>query len=170
MNKILLAAMLFCCNVQAGVLVIGDSISAQVHSWPTHLRDMTGDNVMVMAQNGRTIRDFTLPNDLVAMPNVDTVVYFLGANDVIKRTPIRTVAERALTQLRFLKDRNFRVIVVLVPDFGDVSQVNRILGNKARGLKMEIITLDWDSSLTYDGIHPLRSLSRQIASQIFNAI
>ena len=169
MRAILFLLAVLSTNAMAGVLVIGDSMSAQVNSWPAYYREYTGDNVMVMAQNGRTIRDFTMPNGLVAMPNVDKVIYFLGTNDRLAGIPQSTIASRSLTQLRFLKDRGFTVTVVLMP--GD-SVVNRVLRAKAKGLRMGLIDLSpiWDNSLTYDGIHPKPELSRMIAQCVITAL
>ena len=166
---IILALVTMAMPAMSGVLVIGDSISAQVDSWPAYYREYTGDNVMVMAQNGRTIRDFTLPNDLAAMPNVDKVIYFLGTNDRLAGIPQPTIAARSLTHLRFLKDRGFSVTVVLMP--GD-SVVNKVLRAKAKGLRMEIIDLSpiWDNRLTSDTIHPLPELSRTIADYIITSL
>ena len=156
----------------SGILVIGDSISAQPDSWPAVIRESTGKHIMVMAQNGRTARDFTLPADLRSDSNMDTAIYLLGANDALQRTRPALFAERVLTQLRFLKDRGFRVLVVLVPEFADresdVIKINKILIRKANGLKLEIVDLMpvWDNRLTYDTIHPVPALSRQIATVI----
>ena len=159
-------------ETHAGVLVIGDSMSAQATSWPTYLRENTRQNVQVMAQNGRTIRDFTLPNDLHADNNITTAVYLLGGNDAFQATPDHVLAERVLTQLRFLKDRGFKVVVVKVPEFTmsvrQVRRVNNIILRKARGLKLKVVDLApvWDTDLTSDTVHPLPALSRAIAEHI----
>ena len=153
----------------AGTLVIGDSISAQVTSWPTYYREMTGKHVMVIAQNGRTIRDFTLPNDLRAEDSLDEVFYFLGANDAFQSTRLPLLKERVMTHLRFLKDRGFKVTVILVPEFAgrevSAKKVNTILIRKAKALNMRVVDLMpvWDTVLTSDTVHPLPKLSRIIA-------
>ena len=159
-----------------GTLVIGDSISAQLDSWPSFVREQTGKNVMVMAQNGRTARDFTLPADLRADGNIDTAVYFLGTNDALQKTKPALYQERVLTQLRFLKDRGFRVIVVLIPEFvnreTDVRKINNVLIKQATNLKLETVSLApiWDTSLTSDTIHPTPALSREIAYAVMEIL
>ena len=159
-------------SAYAGTLVIGDSISAQVTSWPSYYRELTGKHVMVIAQNGRTIRDFTLPNDLRAEDNLDNVFYFLGANDAFQSTRLPLLKERVITHLRFLKDRGFKVTVILVPEFAgrevSVRKVNAILVKKAKALNMPVVDLMpvWDTSLTSDTVHPLPELSKIIASYL----
>ena len=65
--------------VQAkGVVVIGDSLSATEDSWPTYIY---GHHFSLMAQGGRTIRDFDIPRDIFSGFPFTTAVYFLGAND-----------------------------------------------------------------------------------------
>ena len=175
MKYILMILVLISPITHAGVLVIGDSMSAQATSWPTYYRQITGENVKVMAQNGRTIRDFTLPNDLHADGNIDTAIYLLGGNDMFLKTGPFMLAERVLTQLRFLKDRGFRVIVIKVPEFSgrekEIRKINGIIVRKARGLRLEVIDLMpvWDTSLTSDTVHPLPALSRRIADYLYNA-
>ena len=175
MKYIILIAALLAPLANAGVLVIGDSMSAQSTSWPTYYREYTGDNVMVMAQNGRTIRDFTLPNDLKADGNIDKVYYLLGGNDAFQSTPTNLLANRVLSQLRFLKDRGFDVTVILVPEFANkerqVRRVNNVLKKKAAGLRIKTIDLMavWDTSLTSDTVHPLPALSRIIADYIVSS-
>jgi len=176
MRAILFLLAVLSTNAMAGVLVIGDSMSAQVNSWPAYYREYTGDNVMVMAQNGRTIRDFTLPNDLHADGNIDTAIYLLGGNDMFMNTGPFMLAERVLTHLRFLKDRGFRVIVVKVPEFygreAEIRKINGIITRKARGLKLEVIDLMpiWDTHLTSDTVHPKPELSRMIAQCVITAL
>jgi hypothetical protein len=160
------------CHAAGGVIVIGDSMSAQPTSWPTWLRENTGRNVMVMAQNGRTIRDFTIPSDLQKDWNMDTVIFLLGGNDIFNKTPDGLLKQRIVTHLRFLKDRGFRVIVVLLPPWygkeKEVHEVNMRLAFIAWSMDIEVISIDavWDTGGTYDTVHPLEPLSRSIAEEI----
>jgi lysophospholipase L1-like esterase len=125
-----------------------------------------------MAQNGRTIRDFTLPNDLHADNNVNVAIYLLGGNDAFGATSDKILAERVRTHLRFLRDRKFRVIFIKVPRFPfsaeEVDRVNSVIVPVARSLKLEIIDLApiWDTVPTYDTVHPTPEGSEIIAEYI----
>lgn len=160
------------CEAKDGIIVIGDSLSAQPTSWPTYLRENTGRHVMVMAQNGRTIRDFTIPSDLQKDWNMDTVIFLLGGNDLMGGTPDGLLKQRIQTHLRFLKDRGFRVIVCLVPPFlfkeKQVHDLNMRLALIAWSMELEVISIDavWDTGGTYDTVHPNEPLSRIIAAEI----
>jgi lysophospholipase L1-like esterase len=155
-----------------GIIVMGDSLSAQQTSWPEVLRYNTGRHVQVMAQNGRTIRDFTIPNDLHADRNINVVMYLLGGNDAFQSTPGSIIKERVRTHLRFLRDRGFRVIVIKVPPFpfsvDEVKRINSLIVPIARSLKLEIIDPSpiWNTVPTYDTVHPTPEGSEILAEYI----
>ena len=77
-------------HVVPRLIVVGNSLSTTHHSWPQVLGDITDRWVInVMAQNGRTIRDFSFPRDLwTSGDNYETVVYMLGSNDIGQRNGV----------------------------------------------------------------------------------
>lgn len=169
-NALLLA--LFAASAQsAGLLVIGDSISAQPDSWPEYIIDR---HVMVMAQNKRTVKGFTLPADLKADGNIDTVVYYLGTNDMpgIASQSLSIFYDVMYGHLKFLKARGFRVVVVLPARYllneyeSDVLRFLLLWGAASLGMEIADVEPIWDEGKTLDFVHPKAPLSREIAQVI----
>lgn len=160
------------------LIVVGDSLSTTQESWPSYLRQIAPRwNVQVMAQNGRTIRDFSLPRDLWTSGEAnETVVYFLGGNDIIQRYPVVHAKYRLDVHLTFLLERNFKVLLVVPPTFGlpdkfgKSNEEHRALIEACRQTRPNLWVWDvdgvWDNELTYDGIHPKPELSMEIAQAI----
>ena len=161
------------------LIVIGDSLSTTHESWPNQLREMAPRwNVQVMAQNGRTIRDFSIPRDLwTPGNNNETVVYFLGGNDILERNAIAHAKYRLQSHIAFLLERNFKVLLIIPPSFGLKDQMfdepnreHREMIESCRGAYPNLWVYDidnvWDPSMTTDGIHPTADLSRAIAFAI----
>jgi hypothetical protein len=152
-----------------GVIVIGDSLTAMEDSWPSYI---VGHHIGLMAEGGRTIRDYDIPRDIVAGIPFTTVVYFLGSNDAAQGYPTYLAHMRFKSHMEFLKQRYFRVVVVIPPAFtkSPYAAQNFI---KYRGELMSLckgLELDcydsmevWDNDLLEDdGIHPLPELSREL--------
>jgi hypothetical protein len=150
------------------VIVIGDSIAAQPDSWPRLLQGL--DNLQVMAQSGRTIRDFTIPADL-EVGDFDTVIYMLGSVDAYSQYPVRHSQRKLAVHLRFLVDRGFRVIVLLPPISSTlqpyIGHTRRMIVSTARDIGVEVRNIPvWDESLTTDGVHPTATLSAMVADWV----
>lgn len=166
-------------HVAPRLIVVGNSLSTTHHSWPQVLGDISDRWVIhVMAQNGRTVRDFSFPRDLFTSGDKnDTVVYMLGSNDIGQRNHIDYAKYQLQTQLSFLLERNFNVLLIIPPSFGLDEEVygesnrrHRALFESYRGThpRLWIYDLDnvWDPALTTDGIHPSDELSAAIAEAI----
>jgi len=158
------------------LIVIGDSLSTSDQGWPNQLREIAPRwNVQVMAQNGRTIRDFSIPRDLWTPGDKnETVVYFLGGNDILQRNAVDHAKYRLQTHIAFLLERNFKVLLIVPPSlglddqmFGETNRAHRQMIESCRGTSPNLWVYDldliWDPSMTTDGIHPTEELSREIA-------
>jgi hypothetical protein len=158
------------------LIVIGDSLSSGHESWPVYLHEMAPRwNVQVMAQNGRTIRDFSIPRDLWTSGNSnEAVIYFLGGNDILQTNDIGFAKYRLQTHINFLLERNFKVLLIVPPTlgldegmFGKTNKEHRELVESYRGTRPNLWVYDidnvWDQSETSDGCHPTASLSYEIA-------
>lgn len=161
------------------LIVIGDSLSTSDEGWPNQLREMAPRwNVQVMAQNGRTIRDFSIPRDLWTSGNGnETVVYFLGGNDILQRNAIVHAKYRLESHIAFLLERNFKVLLIVPPSLGlddamfdQPNREHREVVESCRGTSPNLWVYDidavWDKAMTKDGIHPTAELSREIAYAI----
>lgn len=158
------------------LIVIGDSLSASHDSWPKQLGRLAPRwNIQVLAQNGRTIRDFSLPRDLWTTGDAnETVVYFLGGNDILQKYAVAHAEYRLKTHINFLLERNFKVLLIIPPTFGFEDEVHRKSNEAHRELiksyrqthpNICIYDMDniWDKNETWDGIHPKPGLSYEIA-------
>jgi hypothetical protein len=160
------------------LIVIGDSLSTTDQGWPNQLREIAPRwNVQVMAQNGRTIRDFSIPRDLWTSGNNETVVYFLGANDILQKNATPHAKYRLQSHIAFLLERNFKVLLIIPPSLGLDDQLigksnseHREMIESCRGTAPNLWVYDldnvWDPSMTTDGIHPTAELSIEIAYAI----
>ena len=98
------------------IIVVGDSLSAHIHCWPNELKlENPQLNIQLIARSGRTIRDFSLPRDMRNVSNKDVVIYFLGTNDAVHGHKMRFVNEAFVSHMVFLRERGFRIIVLLPP-------------------------------------------------------
>lgn len=161
------------------LIIMGNSLSTTHESWPNLLREMAPRwNVHVMAQNGRTIRDFSIPRDLWTSGNKnETVIYFLGSNDILQLNAVAHAKFRLQSHVAFLLERNFKVLLITPPTF-DIDEAifgasiasHRALFESFRGTdpKLWVYDLDhiWDPTETSDGIHPTEALSMKIATTI----
>ena len=181
---VLLGALVYFFIADAGhdeprLIIVGDSLSTTHESWPNYLRQMAPRwNVHVMAQNGRTIRDFSLPRDLwTTGRRNETVVYFLGGNDILQRNPLAHARHRLEVHINFLLERNFKVLLMVPPTFGLAPNVyglsneeHRALIESYRGTRPNLWVYDvddvWDNEQTYDNIHPNAELSLTIAMAV----
>lgn len=158
------------------LIVIGDSLSTTDQGWPNLLREIAPRwNVQVMAQNGRTIRDFDIPRDLWTPGDKnETVVYFLGGNDILQRNAVDHAKYRLQTHIAFLLERNFKVLLIVPPSLGlndplydGPNREHREMVESCRGTSPNLWVYDidnvWDPSMTTDGVHPTEELSREIA-------
>lgn len=180
----LVAALLYYFIADAGhdeprLIIIGDSLSTTHESWPGFLREMAPRwNIHLMAQNGRTIRDFSIPRDLWTTGDRDeTVIYFLGTNDILQKNAIVHARSRLKSDIDFLLGRNFRVLLIVPPTlavddnmFSISTQEHRELIESYRDTSPNLWVYDadnvWDQSETPDGVHPSADLSREIAMAI----
>lgn len=174
-----LAAPVHASHNEPRLIVIGDSLSTTHESWPNFLRGLAPRwNIHVLAQNGRTIRDFDPPRDLWTPGDKhETVVYFLGTNDALQRDDVIHATYRLKNHISFLLDRNFKVLLVNIPQFDiDDAQFAKILAQHRAliasfsgtnpNLTVYDINTIWDSSHAPDKIHPDADLSRRIAVAI----
>lgn len=167
-------------HTEPRLIIIGDSLSTTHESWPNYLREIAPRwNVQVMAQNGRTIRDFSIPRDLWTNGEKnETVIYFLGGNDILQCNNVAHAQYRLQTHLTFLLERNFKVLLIVPPVFGmrdeerflAHNQEHRALIESYRGYNPNLWVYDvnevWDNAQTYDGIHPNAKLSMDVAMAI----
>jgi len=161
-------------DIDPRLIIIGDSLSVTADSWPSH---MDAPVISLMAQVGRTIRDYTPPRDLRPTHTDDVVVYFLGGNDIGMQSvyggnpePARVVL---MDHLRFLTGRGFDVLMVMPPDFGfpHLAESNKrhrgmFAAVSMDGVRVVDINQVWDPDETLDGLHPNASLSYDVATVI----
>ena len=158
------------------LIIFGDSLSTTLKSWPNHLRRIAPRwNIHLMAQNGRTIRDFSIPRDLwTPGDRNETVIYFLGGNDILQRNNVNHAKYRLQSHINFLLERNFKVLLIVPPHlgldeetFGKSNEEHRAMVESCRGIHPNLWVYDmdnvWDPSQTHDGIHPTSNLSYEIA-------
>lgn len=166
-------------NDEPRLIVIGDSLSTTHESWPHILGGMAPRwNIHVMAQNGRTIRDFSIPRDLwTPGDRNETVIYFLGCNDMLQKNDIMHARYRLKNHISFLLDRNFKVLLIIPPflekfreSHGKSMREHRALIESFRGTHPNLWVYDmqniWDDDQLYDGIHPKYGLSHFMALSI----
>lgn len=161
------------------LIIIGDSLSTTHQGWPNQLREMAPRwDVQLMAQNGRSIRDFSIPRDLwTPGDRNETVVYFLGANDILQRNPVHHAKYRLHAHIAFLLEQNFKVLLIVPPTFGldedmfgECNLAHRKAIESFRGTTPNLWVYDidnvWKADMTTDGVHPGVELSREIAFAI----
>ncbi len=158
------------------IIVVGDSISEHIYCWPNELRlENPGLNMQLMTQSGRTIRDFTLPRDMRNVSHKDVVIYFLGTNDAYQGHSMRIVNEMFVSHMVFLRERGFRIIVLLPPPASPlmprIAHVRTVITKQSERLGIEYHELDfWDETMTRDGIHPRPELSRLVAAFVYRLL
>ena len=164
------------------LIIFGDSLSTTLESWPNHLRRIAPRwNIHLQAQNGRTIRDFSIPRDLRARGDRnETVIYFLGSADILQRNHAAHAGYRLKTHINFLLERNFKVLLIVPPhlkldpekfhtadEVAKSNEEHRKMIESYRGTHPNLCVYDldnvWDPSQTVDGIHPTSTLSYEIA-------
>ena len=153
-------------------IAVGDSVTASHDSWANVIRDR-GTRVRLLAQNGRTIRDYDLPRDLKRKPNYRRVVYFLGINDIVQGTRADILEQQFRAHMRLLRERRFEVVVLVPPTLEhrhrDASAVVRgtLLAECTR-MQLECHDLDdiWDYSWTNDSVHPTPEGHRVLADYV----
>lgn len=156
-----------------GIYVVGDSISAQVGSWPVLLDGQTAWDVTVNAFNGRAATGYTLPGGITAADDVNKAVYFLGTNDALGG--LNPVPDMKV-HLRTLKELGFQNYVVLPATYSSYPTEMAAMRTKLYlvgiGMCAEIIDMDdiWDESETTDTIHPTAVLDQIIADHIEAAL
>ena len=159
------------------LIVMGDSLSAQHDSWPQH-GDFDKWNLQIMAQSGRTIRDFDVPRDLKAQRPGDTVIYFLGINDLYYGSAHAELFLRTLPNMRLhfqtLDSKGFKTLVLLLPLIaaGTAKNWRNLRINMIRESKLYDsfrfydLQRTWRDEDTTDGIHPTVLLSRDMGAAI----
>ena len=158
------------------IIVIGDSLSAHIYCWPNELRlENPQLNIQLMARSGRTIRDFSLPRDMRNVSKKDVVIYLLGTNDAVLGHKMRFVNEAFVSHMVFLRERGFRIIVLLPPVAStlmpNIEHVRDVVKMQSLRLDIEFYDLDfWDESMTRDGIHPTTELNRLVAGYVYNLL
>jgi len=164
------------CLADQRIIIIGDSISEHIYCWPNELRtDNPHLNAQLMTQSGRTIRDFSVPRDLRNVSGKDVVIYFLGTNDAFSGYPMRYVSESFASHMVLLKERGFRIIVLIPPPASvlmpKIAQVRTVIKQQSVRLDIEHHELVfWDESMTKDGIHPTPELSRLVADFVYTLL
>ena len=142
------------------IAVIGDSMTANPYSW-ANIIDDNGQRMYIMAQAGRSIRDYQMPRDFYAYPGYyNTVLYFLGSSDAYDRTHPFRIKRNFTEHMTFLEERGFRVIVIMPAIYEDQPissrQVRDVIRKVTNELGIPVIDLlvVWDISFTTDGAHP----------------
>lgn len=155
------------------IAVIGDSMTANPSSW-ANLIDDRGQKMYIMAQPGRSIRDYQMPRDFYAYEGYYTdVVYFIGSSDIYDRTHFLRIERNINEHLSFLLERGFNVIVILPTIYEGRPVESRIVRSVMRRVcqKHGIPFIDlievWDSSWTSDGAHPNEYGHRVLADFIY---
>jgi hypothetical protein len=158
------------------IIVIGDSLSAHLYCWPNELRSENPHlNIQLIARSGRTIRDFSLPRDMRNVSKKDVVIYLLGTNDAVLGHKMRFVNEAFVSHMVFLRERGFRIIVLLPPLASalmpNIEHVRSVI--KMQSLRLDVEYYDlafWDETMTRDGIHPTTELSRLVAGYVYDLL
>ena len=158
MRILALLLLLSACATAEPMAVIGDSITASKTSWANRLT--TDEQPMyIMAQSGRTIRDYDMPRDWWAR-NYRVVIYFIGTNDIIQDQSLMKVQRIFRQHIEFMQARRFKPIVILppvYPDYVDSSlAIRKMMKATCSNHKVSVIDLDeaWEPWWTFDGIHP----------------
>jgi len=159
--RLLVLLLLLSGCVKAGpIAVIGDSMTANPYSWANLIIDR-GQRMYIMAQAGRSIRDYQMPRDFYAYPGYySTVVYFLGSSDAYDRTHPFRIKRNFTEHMTFLQERGFTVIVIMHAIYNDMPvqsrQVRDVIRKVTTSLGIPVIDLMvvWDEGFTTDGAHP----------------
>jgi len=159
--RFLLILLLISGCVQAKpIAVIGDSMTAVQYSWANIIDDQ-GQRMYIMAQAGRSIRDYQVPRDFYAYPGYyNSVIYFLGSSDAYDRTHPFRIKRNFTEHMTFLVERGFTVIVLMPAIYNDMPvqsrQVRDVIRKVTRELDIPVIDLNeiWDEGFTTDGAHP----------------
>lgn len=159
--KYLALLLVLSCSVQAeGVICIGDSITTPADSWCEQL----GQHHKVLAQNGRTIAGYDLPRDIKAGRPYTTAVYYLGTNDMILRSNLITWYPFFVAHIDLLESRGFRVVVLIPPEYPDItSNLRTTMWLTCQHKGYECHLAPYDFYMTEDGYHPTPSLHQDIA-------
>lgn len=161
MGRLIILLMLSLPVQAQGLVVIGDSITADPNSWVRHI----DRPLRIMAQSGRMIRDFSLPRDIAASSTYRTAVYYLGVNDAYADNPGWTVKRELRSQLTLLGVRGFQVHV-LVPQpmefLGGYTTVWWVLRDTCERLQW-VTCHEVPIHDTIDGIHPTVEAHKTIA-------
>ena len=161
------------------LIIMGDSLSTTHEGWPNFLREIAPRwDVHVMAQNARSIRDFSIPRDLWTNGDKnETVIYFLGANDILQCNRVDHAERKLHTDVDFLLERNFKVLLIVPPTLDLPEEIfvkpmaeHRKMIEGFRGYHPNLTVYDidevWDNAHTIDGVHPDAELSMEIAMAI----
>jgi hypothetical protein len=158
MRIFLLILLLSGCVKAEPIAVIGDSLTSVIYSW-ANVISTPEQPLYIMAQPGRTIRDYEIPRDWVAF-HYSHVIYFIGTNDILAELNILKTRRIFRHHIRFMIDRNFKPIVILPPVYDKAKEnslaIRKMMRNTSDNHAVPIIDLAnvWDSSWTRDGVHP----------------
>ena len=156
MRILTLILLLAGCARAEPIAVIGDSITASRYSWANVI---SRQPMYIMAQAGRTIRDYDMPRDWVAI-SYKSVLYYLGTNDIIAGSNLFKIQRTFRQHIEFMQARGFKPIVILppvYPDYPDSSRVIRkMIATTCYNHGVPTIDLEgvWQQDWTRDGIHP----------------
>ena len=149
------------------IAVIGDSITASSYSWA----NVIPRQMYVMAQAGRTIRDYDMPRDWVAI-TYHNVVYYLGTNDILSDVNLFKVQRIFRQHIEFMQARGFKPIVILPPIYPDHTESSKVIRKMIATTcyNHDVPTIDlegvWQQDWTRDGIHPTTSGQLLLAEYI----
>ena len=139
------------------MIVIGDSIAADNYSWANQIRD-TGVRLRLLAQAGRTIKNYTVPSDIKPDFNYRDVYYSLGTNDVYFGNNMIEVKAALKRHLDDLSEFNVTVLVpAAIEALPEASkQMRKMLKYQCKIRNLPCIDLQriWPKVITWDSIHP----------------
>jgi hypothetical protein len=150
------------------IAVIGDSLTSVEHSWA----NVIPRQMYIMAQPGRTIRDYDMPRDWVAV-QYKYVIYFLGTNDIIGGISFFKVQRTFRQHIGFMQVRGFKPIVILPPVYPQAEQsslvLRKMLASTCRNHNVPTIDLEgvWEPDWTFDGVH-LTNYSHLLLAEYIN--
>ena len=170
--KILVIILLLAGCVRAEpIAVIGDSITSVKYSWA----NVIPRTMYIMAQPGRTIRDYDMPRDWVAV-DYRSVIYYLGTNDIREDLKLMKVQRIFRQHIEFMQARKFKPIVILPPIYQGHIENSKVIRKMMattcynHGVPTIDLELVWEEDWTDDGIHPTEYGQLLLAEYIDNRL
>jgi lysophospholipase L1-like esterase len=163
----------------ATILALGDSITYgfgvnENESYPSILEKLTKRRVINAGINGDTSEDALKRfSNLLKDNSIQMMILCVGGNDLLQKTPLRSIRENIIKIIKIAKEKNIEVVLIAVPDFGmlglsplalygDIAQEEKVY--LIKGLLSEILS---SQRLKSDYIHPNASGYKYMAETIY---